>query len=91
MGLCRERDRDRETQRQRDRGRDSNTEQQRLTGFKELAYVDIKAGKPKIYREDQQAGDSGKSICYNSSMKATCCRIPFCLEEVRLLSTQAFN
>ena len=57
MGLCRERDRDRETQRERD----SNTEQEKLTGFKELAHVIVEVGKSQVCRASQQSGNPGKS------------------------------
>ena len=47
-----ERGTERETQRQRDaeRDRDSKTEQERLTGFKELAHVIMETGKSQICR-----------------------------------------
>ena len=47
-----ERGTEKETQRQRDaeRDRDSKTEQERLTGFKELAHVIMEAGKSQICR-----------------------------------------
>lgn len=38
--------------------------------FKELVHVTVKAGKPRICRVQQQAGDPGKS--YSSSLKAIC-------------------
>ena len=49
----RERERERETERQRERQRERKTE----TDFKGLVCVIIKAGKSKICKVSQQAGD----------------------------------
>ena len=40
--------------------------------FKELVLATMKAGKSKIFRVDQHAGDPGKRVFYSSKPKVFC-------------------